>query len=582
MKLRFSLALLLCFSLIGCSIEGGAPVGQPTVQVQTPLPTTNPATSNLWTLGLTEEPVDLYPYSYAFRGAAPLIELLYPAPLTVVAEAYTTTGVLERVPSFENGDVQYITTTVNLDANGVITTTQTEIITSVRQLTVTYRWNKNLQWEDGQPLTAADSVFAYNLLRGSASTAQLATQSDLTADYVALDQYTTRAYLPPERDDPNYLITVWTPLPAHLFEGQPSAKEVSDRLGQSPVGYGAYTLKAWTAGTQLEFVRREGQSAQLPSTIIARLYPDIAMMRDDVLSGRVDVAWTEGSLEQLALDLKTDVQSKTLQLLQAPNPIWEHIDMNLAVVALQDIRMRQAIAHGFDREAISTTLYGTPKAVLHSWLAAESWAFDPTTVVSYTFDPALSRQLLDEMNYRDTNGDGLRERPDGTPFQLTLTTSAQTPIRQRLSEQFVSDMQAIGIDIKVEALSTTDLYSQQGPLFGRRFELALFGWLRSVDPDGAVLWSCAAIPNQINGYSGDNFTGWCMDTADRAIRTATSSLDPAVRKAAYSEQQQIFTRELPVLPVITRQTTVLLAPKVRGVQPQPLAPITWNVGAWQR
>lgn len=582
---RSSFVVILVILIVsGCGLEGGAvpPTALPPLPTPTIAPT--PVVSDKgWVLGATEEPRDLYPYSLAARAAAPLLELLYPAPLSIVNEVYTTTGVLERVPTFENGDVAYVNTTAYLDATGAITQTQTEVITTVPQLTVTYRWNKNLRWSDGTPVTAQDSVFAYQLLRGSASTPQLAIQSDLTADYIALDAYTTKAYLAPLHDDPNYLETVWTPLPRHKFAENPSAQTVSEELARQPLGYGLYRLEAWVEGVQLDFVRSEtALDPAVPERLSVRLYPDLSALRDDVLSSRVDVGWSEQLPATLATSLQADARAKTLAYWLTPAPIWEHIDMNLSVPALQDIRMRYALAYGFDRAGLSTSIYGDDQAVWDSWIAPTSWAFGGAAVSRYPYDAQKARALLDEMGYTDTNADGLRERPDGSAFALKLVTSEQTAIRQAISSKFVTDMAQIGLKIDLEAVPTQALYSQQGPLFQRQFELALFGWLRAVDPDGAVLWSCAAIPNQVNNWTGDNFTGWCMDTADQAIRTATGSLDQAVRQAAYAEHQQIFTRELPVLPVVTRQMTVLARPTLTGVQPDTFAPVTWNLTGWKR
>lgn len=577
--------LLALLVLAGCGIEGGAvmPTAVPAIAPSPTIAATLPIAAQGWTLGVTEEPLDLYPYSNAARTTAPLLELLYPAPLHVINDVYTTTGVLERVPSFANGDVAYITTTAYLDASGAITTTQTEAITSVRQLSVTYRWNPNLRWSDGTPLTAEDSVFAYKLLRGTTLTSQLAIQSDLTADYVALDEHTTRAYLPPQRDDPNYLNTVWTPLPRHVFESGESASEVADRLGRQPLGYGLYQLDAWIDGTQINFVRSAGAlDPSVPERLTVRMYPDLAALRNDVVGGRVQVGWSEQLPQTITTTLQADVQAKTLTTLSVETPIWEHIDINLAVQSLQDIRVRRALAHGFNREQLSASVYGSDVAVWHSWIAPDSWAYGGEAVTRYEYDVAQARALLDEAGYKDTNGDGVRETPTGEPWSLTLLTSEQTPIRQAISTAFVADMARIGVAITLETLSTQELYSQDGPLFQRKFELVLFGWLRTVEPNGAVLWSCAAIPNKINGYTGDNFTGWCMDTADAAIRTANTTLDRTARQAAYAEHQRLFTQEVPIIPVLARQTTVLVGPTVRGVEPDTFAPTTWNLNRWTR
>jgi peptide/nickel transport system substrate-binding protein len=91
-----------------------------------------------------------------------------------------------------------------------------------------------------------------------------------------------------------------------------------------------------------------------------------------------------------------------------------------------------------------------------------------------------------------------------------------------------------------------------------------------------------AVPSESNNWAGDNFAGWCFRDADRAIREAVTTLDAAKRQEAYLKQQQLWTQELPSLPLFQRVSATLNAPGISGIQPDALAPITWNVTAWQR
>jgi peptide/nickel transport system substrate-binding protein len=90
------------------------------------------------------------------------------------------------------------------------------------------------------------------------------------------------------------------------------------------------------------------------------------------------------------------------------------------------------------------------------------------------------------------------------------------------------------------------------------------------------------VPSPENGWSGDNFAGWCFRDANQAILAAVTSLDPAERKAAYLRHQQLWTQEVPVLPLYQRLSLAIIAPDVHGPQPDPLAPITWNIASWRR
>ena len=63
---------------------------------------------------------------------------------------------------------------------------------------------------------------------------------------------------------------------------------------------------------------------------------------------------------------------------------------------------------------------------------------------------------------------------------------------------------------------------------------------------------------------------------------AVTTVDANQRQAAYLRQQQLWTQEVPSLPLFQRLSLALIAPKVNGPQPDALAPITWNIASWKR
>src|SRR5262245_42538699 len=107
------LSVFVCLALFltACELEGGVPrpsEATPTPSLlqtrETAVPVSTPR-PDTWGIGLLDEPRSLYPYpenAGAQRVAAPLTELLFPSPVLSLNYGYTTTGVLERIPSLEN------------------------------------------------------------------------------------------------------------------------------------------------------------------------------------------------------------------------------------------------------------------------------------------------------------------------------------------------------------------------------------------------------------------------------------------------------------------------------------------------
>jgi peptide/nickel transport system substrate-binding protein len=266
---------MVCLSLLlaACVIEGGVPPAVPSARPTLgPLPTSAAAATasalreDTWAIGLLDEPESLYPYpesAAAQRVAAPLIELLFPSPILAFNYGYTTTGVLERVPTLENGEAQVRKADVYLDANGIITTTVTDVLTQVDQLVVTFRWNPRLRWSDGQPVTADDSVFAYELAKAAPPSDEVRDRLAQIAAYEKVDDHTTRATLQPDIVGPTYFLNYWTPLPRHVLEDLAPDEVRRSEFARAPLGYGPYTIEqrslgrsAWSATRTISARRR--------------------------------------------------------------------------------------------------------------------------------------------------------------------------------------------------------------------------------------------------------------------------------------------------------------------------------------
>lgn len=591
---RLGALAALMLSLAACTIEGGVPEASTTIPAAVlPQPTSVAVATavaernDTWEIGLLDRPANLYPYqptAAARRLAAPLVELLYPSPILSYGFGYTTTGVLERIPTIENGGAQIRTADVYLDAAGSITTTVTQVITQVEQLVVDFEWNPRLTWSDGTPVTADDSVFAYDLARAAPPSDDAADRLSQTLSYEKVDDHTTRAVLRPDYTGATYFMTYWTPLPRHLLKDVPADQVRQSDFARSPIGYGPYAI-AGHDDNELRMARNPHYFGPEPEAALLNVafLPGADLARANLLNGNLDVVIAERvGADQFAL-LDEDQRSGAAQVSYVPTPVWEHIDFNLDVALLQDIRVRRAIALATNRQALVDAIYGGRAPVLDSWvLPGQSGAAAPEQVTRYPYNPDEARRLLDEAGYTVKDDSGLRSGSDGITITLQLMTTANNAVRQEVARRFADDMRAIGIGVDVFTLPSEEMFAPGGPLYLRQFELALFGWGAAPDPGGLSLWSCAGVPSESNGFTGENFAGWCFRDADRAIRTAVTTPDQVLRRDAYVQQQQLWTQELPVLPLFQRLGVVMAAPRLKGLKPDTFAPITWNIARWKR
>ncbi len=605
---RWSLCYITLLTAMACSVQIGPPAAAtrppvvaqvlppdetptPTVQpsntpTTTPTPTTAPTATprpevSHWTIGLLDEPGNILPFSPDGRAAEPISQAIFPAPVLARSYAYTTTGILRELPTPANGGVERREVAGFLDATGQFTTTETAQPTTTQQLVVTFRWNPALRWADGKAVTAADSAFAYEEARRAPPSPDAAALLELIERYEVVDETTTRATIRPGRIDPAYVRAAWPPLPRHVLAD--AAQAAREEYAQAPLGYGPYTYRDAKPGTSLTLVRnRYWAQKELPEELRFRFFTKAEDLQAAVRRGEIDVASLERIPSQHYRTLDQDMASRDVEVSYVPGPVWEHIDFNLAEPLLQDVRVRHAVAHAINRPELGKTFFGGKTPVLQSWILPDQPEYaGEEQLQRYAYDAAKARALLDQAGVIDKTGDGVREMADGKAISLKLTT-ADTPLALEIGRRIERDLRAVGLPLEVQALPLEQLFSPSGPLFRRQFQLAAFAWIASVEPQGIPLWSCAAIPGTENGFTGNNFGGWCFEPAERALRTVAETIDPRARAAAYLRHQRLWTQELPSVPLMQRPIGIWRRAAIKGVQADPLAPITWNIGQWTR
>ena len=206
---------------------------------------------------------------------------------------------------------------------------------------------------------------------------------------------------------------------------------------------------------------------------------------------------------------------------------------------LADVRVRRAFAYAIDQTDLVTRVLqgkGTPGRPGH--LAPTSPWYNAQARM-YPHAPSVAMQALDDAGYRDTNGDGVREAPDGTPLRFELLYSTWDSPRN--AELLSSYLQAIGVALTPRATerNALDTAAAEG-----RYELVLvgFGGIGG-DPDGLRTKfhsaSRARTFTRAQGYANPRFD----ELADRQL----TETDEAQRRALVDEMQTILADDVPML-----------------------------------
>ena len=218
----FSLPIFLAF-LVACSRN--KPAATPIPIPETATPTSTPVPPRALTICLGQEPSSLFPLNNPSAAARSVLAAVYDGPIDTNSYGYQPV-ILQRLPSLANGDAQLFQKPVNVgdevvDASGTPVTLapgvkvhpagcrsdtcaveydgKSEI--QMDQMQVTFRLLPNLTWSDGEPLTAEDSVYAFNLVSDQTVSGPRYL-IDRTKSYEAADDVTVQWWGKPGFIDP--------------------------------------------------------------------------------------------------------------------------------------------------------------------------------------------------------------------------------------------------------------------------------------------------------------------------------------------------------------------------------------------
>jgi peptide/nickel transport system substrate-binding protein len=231
-------------------------------------------------------------------------------------------------------------------------------------------------------------------------------------------------------------------------------------------------------------------------------------------------------------------KSDRLVVETAPSFKYTYIAFNLEHPLLEDARVRRAIAHGIDREAIIKYKFRGHARLSTGMLAPDHWAYEPD-VATYDFDIEKAKRLLDEAGFPDPDGDGPQPR-----FEIEFKVSA-SKFRQSLAQLVAHQLERIGISVTVRSYEWGTFFHD---VKSRNFAMTTLQWPSVLDPSlYSWIFHSKNIPSPDNRSAGANRGAYDNERMDELLEKGERETDVDERKAIYSEIQQILARDLPYI-----------------------------------
>ncbi|HUM67774.1 MAG TPA: ABC transporter substrate-binding protein [Chloroflexota bacterium] len=407
-----------------------------------------------------------------------------------------------------------------------------------------------ITFHDGEPLTASDVVFSYNLYSTQEDFPFLPVYTDYFASVEAPDEKTVVLTLTdPIPNIESQLVFLYV-LPEHIWADVPDAAEFENT---AMIGSGPFKMKEYR---QNEFVSLDAvkdhylKGPQIDGAIFQTFDNPDALVQA-LKTGQVDMITEMPNTAVAALRNDTNVQVVTGPPL---SPTVTDIILNVTEPencppddgvcsghpALLDRNVRLALAHATDKQNIIDVVLlglGAPGLTL---IPDSLGNFYNDQIQDYEFDIAKANQILDDAGYVDSNNDGVRETPDGRDLIFRLNWPSDSVDAPRMAELLAGNWSQIGVRTEQQSLDPDALTSICCPAFD--FDIILWGW--GSDPDPSFLLSVMTTDEITTGTSE---TGYSNPEYDALYVQQATTLDDAQRIALIYQMQAIVHNDLPYI-----------------------------------
>lgn len=403
----------------------------------------------------------------------------------------------------------------------------------------------DVRFHDGVSLTAADVVYTFETILDPQLRAPQRTLYVPIDSIEAVDDRTVRFTLH-EPFAPFLSYLDMGIVPRHLAEA-------GHNLGSMPVGSGPYRLRRWEKGSRVRLEANPDHWAGVPT--VTRI--DVVLVPDNTARAQ---AFEAGDLDLIQSplapqDIKRLAADPGFQNSMQPGLAITYLNFNTKSPHLRDPMMRRAISMLVDQETIVTQIYENTDDAAGSIFPPTSWGYS-SEIAQAPFDPAGARQILAELGWRDTDGDGVLDR-DGRRLAFRLGTHSEDVNRVQTVEFLQHTWTQNGIAVNVEI--------SDWPSFSARrdagdYDVILLGWTQVVDPDRVTF-------EQLHSTGGLNWGGYRNRRLDRLLEVGRSAQSREARASAYHDAARIIADEVPYYIISYQGYQVFFSHRIRGFEP---------------
>jgi peptide/nickel transport system substrate-binding protein len=464
--------------------------------------------------------------------------------------------------------------------NKVLLAEEPKVVSNDPQ-TVEYKIKPEAVWDDGTPISAKDFIFYWKITNGKDCpdcTPASTTGYELIDKIEGKDndKTVTVTFKAGEKyPDWRGLFVLW---PSHVA-GQkgdlntPAGLAAGYELFKSTPTFsgGPYKFESYEKDVSVTLVPNPkywGPKAKLDK-VTFRIIEDQAQQIPALRNREVQMLVSQPNSDMVAQ--VSQMAGVNYNLIAGPT--WEHFDLNTKNAALADMELRKAIFTAVNRQEIIDKTVGPffkKAAPLNNHFimpGAPGYKDHITATGQGAGNAEAAKKILTDAGYKIEGGKLIGKNGQPVP-QLRFRYTTGNQLRQQSGELLQNQMKAIGLDIKIEPLTSLGNTLSTGD-----YDIIIFAWVGTpFIADAKDIWSTD---------KGQNYGKYSNPQVDKLLADGAKELDPAKMRDLFNQADEIMSKEAYVLPLYQKPVFIAVYNEYRYVRNNPTAEgQTYNIDEW--
>jgi peptide/nickel transport system substrate-binding protein len=467
-----------------------------------------------------------------------------------------------------------------------------KIDTQKKTMVTVYKLRPGLTWHDGKAYTSKDFEFGWQISKHP--------------EFPMPDRLVPELISKIETPDERTIVIHWNDLyneayaiqythvrafPRHLLQEAFTAGDMKAFANlpfwnKNFIGAGPYRVVEWDAGTRMELEAFKDFTLGRPKIdrVTYKTVEDTNTNLAAVLAGEVDLCMRSTISFDGAMILREQWEKQGKGKIYISPASWSWLNLSRDNPWFSDVKVRRALLHAIDREAMVQNLFKGEKIVSHVPLSRvrKSYKKALATATLYKYDPETAKKLLAEAGWKP-GSDGVLVNSKGERMEFEFRVTAERRDHEQAQAIIADYWKKIGVRTNIKNLPNRLLNAAENR---NRWPGAFIGTHNVTVEEWQERFHTKNIPSAENKFALENVSGWNDPRKDAILDELNSIVTPARSEQLQLEFIKMFSDALPHLPLYYSPEVLVAKKGLTGMTPRQESggqnSSSWNMYQWDK